>query len=108
MAPRMRTYDLQDAQGRIFAFEVANAGIGRRGAVAIVRTIPGVRIVRSPRPFSGFREEEFCEFEVNGRRFVIMEPFGDNSRYWVGPEPAVWCEETGLVREAFVRARQGW
>jgi hypothetical protein len=53
---------------------------------------------------SWFREEQFCEFEVEGQRFVIEEPYGDNSRYWIGPEPPAWCEQIGVVRDAFVVA----
>ena len=34
---------------------------------------------------SWFREEVFCEFELNGVHFQIDEPYGDNSRYWIGP-----------------------
>jgi hypothetical protein len=100
----MRVYDLVDQQGRVFAFEVENTGLGRRGACAIVNEIPGSTMVRRPRAWSWLREEEFCEFEVNGRRFVIEEPYGDNSRYWIGPEPPAWCEEVDVVRRAFADA----
>lgn len=62
-------------------------------------------VLRGPARLSAFREEQFCEFEVEGQRFIVWEPFGDNSRYWVGPEPAVWCKEVDVVRAAFRRAR---
>ena len=101
----MLVHDLKDSQGRVFAFEVPNFVLGRSGAVAIVRSIPRVRLIRGPVRWSWFREESFCEFKVDSRRFVIWEPFGDNSRYWVGPEPPAWCEEVDVVRRAFLRAR---
>jgi hypothetical protein len=88
----------------VFAFEVANSVIGRGGTCAVVKEIPGSKILRGPRFWSWFREDQFCEFEVNGRRFVIEEPFGDNSRYWIGPEPPVWCEQVDVVRRAFLEA----
>jgi hypothetical protein len=100
----MRVHDLTDAQGRVFAFEVSNAVIGRGGACLIVSQIPGSQIVRGPRSWSWFREEQLCEFDVEGRRFVILEPFGDNSRYWVGPVPPQWCEQVDVVRNAFAQA----
>ena len=100
----MRVHDLKDEKGRVFAFEVANTVIGRGGACAIVNRIPGSKILHAPTFGSWLREEQFCEFEVNGRRFVIWEPFGDNSRYWIGTEPPIWCEELGEVRQAFLGA----
>jgi hypothetical protein len=100
----MRVHDLIDETGRVFAFEVSNTIIGRRGACAIVNQIRGSKILRGPRFFSWFREDQFCAFEVNGQRFVIEEPFGDNSRYWIGPEPPLWCEQVDAVRQAFLEA----
>lgn len=101
----MHTYDLKDAQGRVFAFEVSNSRLGRRRAVRVVSELPNVRVRRSPRWLSWFCEEEFCEFEIDGRVFVMAEPWGDSSRYWIGPKPAHWCEEVSFVREAFQRIR---
>ena len=95
----MRVHDHLDNQGRIFAFEVAN--IGRRAICYVAEQVPDVHILRVP----GLRSrDQFCEFEINGRLFVIEEPFGDNSRYWVGPEPPSWCEEINVVRNTFVKA----
>lgn len=100
----MHVHDLMDETGRVFAFEVSNTIIGRGGACAIVKQIRGSKILRGPRFLSWFREDEFCAFEVNGQRFVIEEPFGDNSRYWIGPEPPVWCAQVDTVRQAFLDA----
>jgi hypothetical protein len=100
----MRVHDLVDREGRVFAFEVSNAVIGRGGACTIASEVHGSTLVRGPRFWSWLREEEFCEFDVNGQRFVIEEPFGDNSRYWIGPEPPVWCGEVDAVRRAFASA----
>jgi hypothetical protein len=47
-------------------------------------------------------EDEFCEFEIKGQKFVALEPFGDNSRYWIGPKPSKWCEQVAIVRSTFV------
>ena len=97
----MRVYDLTDELGRIYAFEVDTTLLGRRGACNVAARIPGVRIVRRHRLFSG--DEEFCEFELDGQRFKAWEPFGDNSRYWIGPEPPKWCPQIERVRAAFVQ-----
>ena len=103
----MKVYDLNDTQGRVFAFEVDNTLLGRRGLCGIVLTIPGVVLVREPLvTLSELREEEFCEFEVDGVRFVAWEPFGDNSRYWIGSKPPRWAPQIETVREVFQRAKQ--
>lgn len=97
----METYELLDEDGRVLAFEVNNAGLGRKGVCRVVETIPGAQITRRPKFLSWFREEVFCEFSVGGKTFVAWEPFGDNSRYWIGPEPTKWLAETRSVRDAF-------
>lgn len=99
----MRVYDLKDDQGRVFAFEVPNLLLGRRGLARVVKSIPGARLIRAPVLLSWFREEEFCEWELDGVRFVAWEPFGDNNRYWVGPtDPPAWHPQIETVRRAFV------
>ena len=99
----MKVYELHNSAGRTFAFEVENTFLGRRGVVRVVRSIPGAVVTRTPKFLSWFREEQFCEFIVDGREFVAWEPYGDNSRYWIGPkeEPPEWCEQTAKVMEAF-------
>ncbi len=102
----MKVSDLYDEKGRVFAFEVGSFWIGRSGIVSVVRRIPGVKIIRAPNVFGFSREEEFCEFEVEGQRFEIWEPFGDSDRYWIGPKPPQWCEQLDLVRTAFLNCSQ--
>ena len=95
----MTIYDLKDKEGRIFAFEIDN--VGRECLCKIIRSFPEVHILREPKFLSEMREDEFCEFEIRGQKFRAWEPFGDNSRYWIGPEPTKWCEQVNTVRELF-------
>ncbi|HWG11313.1 MAG TPA: hypothetical protein VN693_07445 [Rhodanobacteraceae bacterium] len=97
----MKLFDLTDKEGRAFAFEVENIALGRRGFCRVVQTIPGATLLKTPRLFSWFREETFCIFSVAGATFSAWEPFGDNSRYWVGPEPVGYAHQISLVRAAF-------
>lgn len=101
----MKTYDLLDAQGRVFAFEIDNALIGRRGVCRVVSSIPGAEVHRRPLFLSWFRESVFCEFEVQGHRFEVEEPFGDNSRYLVGASEPGWKPPFEQVHAAFRAAR---
>jgi hypothetical protein len=98
----MKIYEHKDAEGRVVSFEIDNLLISRRGVVRILRSIPDIHIIRSPR-LLWWREDEFCEFEIGGQRFKALEPFGDNSRYWIGPEPPQWSEHIQLVQNAFAR-----
>ena len=100
----MRTYDIRDDQNRVFAFEIDNWRIGRRGVCRVVRSIPGATLVRAPKLLSWFRESIFCEFLVDGEMFEVEEPYGANRRSWVGPRPPRWVPQADKVREAFARA----
>jgi len=95
----MKIHDLKDKEGRVFAFEVPNTLLTRRSVCKLVRSIPDARLLSGR---AELRQEEFCVFEVQGQRFTVCEPFGDNSRYWVGPEPPSWCDQVSVVRDAFV------
>ena len=81
----MRVHGLHDEAGDLYAFEVSMPLGGRRAVTAVIRKLPRAKLVRTPKVLSWFREDSFCEFELSGTRFEILEPFGDNSRYWIGP-----------------------
>ena len=110
----MKTYDIIRHDGRLFACEVNNTLLGRRAACEIARRILGAQVVRQPQQwFSWWREDVFCECLLGAARFEIWEPFGDSSRYWIGPagdDPADMrpTEGIALMREAFARAGATW
>ena len=101
----MRLYEIHDKEGRGFAFEIKDTFVSRQGVCWIASTIPGACVVRRPKwLFSWFREDVFCEFELDGVRFVAWEPYGDSDVYWIGPEPTCWVPRIDKVREVFSRA----
>lgn len=107
----MKVHDIPLRDGRVAAFEVDNLRLSRRRLCKIVERIPGARLVRRPRLFSWFVEDVFCVFEVGGVCFEAQEPYGDNSRYWVGPAGTgangkllEYHVELERVREAFSQA----
>lgn len=99
----MKTYPIKTNDGRLLAFEIPNWRLSRSGACVVVERIPGVVLVRRPKIMSWFRESAFCEFKVEGELYEIEEPFGDNSRYWVGPKPPRVLPQTEAVHAAFSR-----
>lgn len=105
----MKIYDLRDDDDRIFAFEVPNTFLGRRGARRIVGAIPGARVLPATHHPDIGNSDQFCAFELGSNTFVVDEPFGDNSRYWIGANPPRWVPELSIVRDAFARAGLwGW
>ena len=97
----MRTYPLHDAQGQLVAFEVSSL-LGRRLARRVIAAFPCANIVSS-----SLREDQFCEFEIAGIRFAIEEPFGDNSRYWIGPLDGIAVASTANLQIHFSKSRTG-
>ena len=62
--------------------------IGRRGVVKALESMPGVTVTKRPVLFSWIREQMFCEFEIEGERFEVFEPWGDSNFYNIGPAEA--------------------
>lgn len=100
----MRVFDQRTEHGLLHSFEVENIWLGRRAAARVVRSIPGVRVIRAEA--SWWARDDFCEFDLNGARFIIEEPFGDNSRYWIGPVEAGHQAELAVVRQTFLDIRR--
>jgi hypothetical protein len=102
----MRTYPLQ-ASGVLHAFEVSNIWLQPRAIARLVRS-QGAEITFQRRLFrSG---DVHLQFKFKGKEFQVIEPFGDNSRYWIGPaeeSPAPLAEVSDL-HEVFARYRPGF
>jgi hypothetical protein len=97
----MKTYDLTYDDGHVFGFEVSNTFLPRSTACRVAQRIPGAKLIRDPRIFP--REDVFCEFELEGVTFMLWEPWGDNSRYWISPKTGEPVPQTDRVREEFTR-----
>lgn len=80
----MKIYPVTDAGGKVCAIEVDVAYIGFRTLADIIQSVSGVTDVYVRKHFSRSGDTR-VKFRVHGREFVVVEPFGDNSRYWIGP-----------------------
>jgi len=98
----MRTQPTQDEQGQLLGFEISSL-LERRFAGQIAASVPGARVTASK-----LRSDVFCEFEVVGETFVIEEPFGHNSRYWIGPIGAGRSAAIQTVHSHFEKSRLGF
>lgn len=103
----MRTFQVASESGEQHAFELEHIYLTRGALRSIVSSIPGVSSVTVPRS-SGEDREIRLQFIHEGVRFHVWEPFGDNSRYWIGPEDADAKGSPSQLRtieEAFQRYR---
>ena len=82
----LRTHPSTDeATGRTLAFEIDNIYMSLAAVARVLTAVPCVAGVRKRRPFSKW-EEIHIWFSFAGHDCVVWEPFGDNSRYWIGPK----------------------
>ena len=87
----MKTYEITSESGNAFAFEVENAYISVGKIRNLLINLDHVSNFTTRKPLS--IDDEFrASFNYRGLDFIIIEPFGDSSRYWIGLEKER-CEE---------------
>jgi hypothetical protein len=101
----MKTRELRNDDGALTGFIVSNTFLSRHGVPKVVASIPGAKVIRKQRPFRFAGPDDFCEFIVDGKTFLAIEPFGDNSEFWVVTEPPEECPQLATVRQAFAEHR---
>ena len=93
----MKTHPILRADGSMLAFEVTSAWISFRPLFKILRSVDGITNARR-----NYFNENRLTFLFCGQPFVVNEPWGDNSRYWVGPKQPDQCSiDVGRINKAF-------
>lgn len=88
-----------------FAFEVKNAYVAPGTIARLLMEIDGITDVRTRRLFSG-SSEIHVEFKYLSRDYIVWEPYGDNSRYWIGPKnPEESAGDISNIEDVFKRYR---
>lgn len=97
----MRVHPVVERNGEIVAFEIENLLIGTRQIARILSEEPQVAEVQARRPFA--REKSpLVRFKLASESFIVDEPYGDSSRYWIGPEnPETFLGSAGVLARAF-------
>ena len=80
----MRTFPIKDTAGHVFAFEIPAQFVRWRLARRL-RDIPGVSDVRPRKWWVGSHDVQI-RFRYQGREYIVWEPYGDNNRWWIGPD----------------------
>ena len=102
----MKTHPVTTTDGsRAFAFEVENAYIAPAAAASLLAEVDGVTDVRVRRLLSK-SSDIHVEFRYRGKPYIVWEPFGDHSRYWIGPkDEGSGVGEISKLEAAFERYR---
>lgn len=89
--------------GRPTAFQIENVYVSRRAVAQLLRKTEGVTDV-SLRGRFGSADDTRVEFKYRGRDYIVWEPFGDNSRYWIGPkDPEEGAADIAGLESSFKR-----
>jgi hypothetical protein len=80
----VRTYPISEG-GRTVGFEIDNVYVGVRDVARVLAGVEGVRDVRMRRPFS-MGDQHLVRFVYRDGDCMVLEPFSDNSRWWIGQE----------------------
>jgi len=97
----MKTYMLYNANGSPFAFEIDNIYISLRKIEHILNTNTNVSEVKVRKLLSKDDSEIHIKFKYFDEDYIIWEPFGDNSRYWIGPYKDNLEQEMSSLEESF-------
>ena len=77
----MRTLPIHKADGSLRGFEISLTWVSMGTIKRLLRSVDGVADVKRQ-----FFSDDRLVFTYHGERCVVNEPFGDNSRYWIGLE----------------------
>lgn len=102
----LKTYPIHaNGGGRAYAFEVENIYLSVATAARLLAEVEGVVDVKRRRALSRSSDVHMV-FKYCGRPYMIWEPYGDSSRYWVGPqENAGGAGDIAALEAVFKRYR---
>ena len=95
----MKTYPITNDDGSLRGFEIA-VPLSHRPIYRTLRSVEGVTEIRR----TWFNEDRI-KFKFNGEPFIVWEPYGDNSRYWIGPAEPPSEQDISPIHEAFQQYR---
>ena len=79
----MKTYPIKRGDGSLHAFEIGSTLVSIDAIEQILKSVAGVSVLKLQ---SG--SDDRLAFQYLDALWVINEPWGDNSRYWIGPQNA--------------------
>ena len=80
----MNTKTLTNREGGTFGFMIENVYISNKKVVELLRSASGVANIKVRKWFTP-NPDIHVEFSYMGREFMVWEPHGDSSTYWICP-----------------------
>jgi hypothetical protein len=80
----MITYPIRRDDRTLFAFEIDNVYISRKKVADLLKASQLV-VDANLRSHFGSLDDARVTFKYSGQDFIVLEPYGDSSRYWIGP-----------------------
>jgi hypothetical protein len=81
----MITRQIKNDNGSLYAFEIDRVYIGKGKVSELLSRVENVSDIRNRKMFSGEPSDVHIKFKYQGKVFIVMEPYGDSSEYWIGP-----------------------
>lgn len=99
----METFPVLTKEGaRSPAFEIETAYFAVSTIAQLVRQVEGVTEVRTVATAST-SDDIRVEFSYLGRPYIVWEPYGDSSRFWIGPKDGVEAGgDSTAIEQAFL------
>ena len=86
----MKTFPIKKKDGRLISFEIDNSDIWPQKIIKILSALKGVTNIQKKKLFQRLDETYsdtiHFKFRYKNTEFIVWEPYGDNSRYWIGPK----------------------
>jgi hypothetical protein len=96
----METFSIKDVNDVQIAFEIENIYITANAISELLKTVSGVDGTCKRNLFGG--SEYHVEFKYAGVECVVWEPYGDSSRYWIGPKsPEIKIVDLNDIKNVF-------
>ena len=95
----MRTHKFYNDKDVLFAFEIENIYISVKRIKKLLESINSVENISSGRNVAV--ADVRIKFEYCGDQFIVMEPFGDNSRFWIGAEENSKSFDVSAIERVF-------
>ena len=86
----MDTYQIKNGD-QLFAFEIDNIYINLSMVAKLLLNVNGVTCVQLRRIFEK-SPDIHINFRYLGQPYIVWEPYGDSSRYWIGPVNSASCK----------------
>jgi len=101
----MKTTPLNLETGELFAFEIENVYISIRKAATVLGSVDEVSDIRIRKLFSKDASDVHIKFKYLGKEYILMEPYGDSSEYWIGPDQDDEKLDVSALEKAFKQYR---